>query len=121
MAGEHLRAVMARHAPGVSVRELCRRAGVPEHRLAYYLDPDDPARPNRRPPTIERCVEIANIIDNGCTANEVFLAIMRDLDPRAELADGLDGDERELVTLFRKLGPTERVYLRQIAAVLDGG
>lgn len=118
MSGQHLRALTARYAPGVAPKELCRQAGQPEHQLAYYLH--DKNRFNRRPPSVERCETIAKIIGGGCTAGEVFRAIMQDLDTPAELLDDLlDADERELITSFRRLGPVQRVYLRRIAAVLD--
>ena len=117
MAGEHLRVLTARYAPGVSVRELCRRTGYREHRLAYYLDdPEDGGA--KRLPSIERCEELARIIGGGCTPGEVFQAIQQDLDPRAVLVDGLDDDERDLIADYRELSPTAQTYLRRIAAVM---
>ncbi|MBV9652640.1 MAG: hypothetical protein JO296_21235 [Pseudonocardiales bacterium] len=117
MTGEHLRALMARYAPGVAAKELCRRAGEPEHQLAYYLA--DKNRHNRRPPSVERCETIAKIIGGGCTPGEVYDAIMQDIDPNAVLIPGLSADEQELIANFRKSPPTERVYLRRMAAIFS--
>jgi transcriptional regulator with XRE-family HTH domain len=111
VAAEHLRALMDRYAPGVSARALCRRAGVSESRLNWWT-----GGRATRPPTLEQRAELARVI--GCTAHEVHVAIQLDQDPHAELADGLDADERELVSTYRRLTEPERVQLRRIAAVL---
>lgn len=115
MPAEHLRALIKREAPGRSVRELEEAAGVPKGRLGYYLKPGTKLDGL---PKMHRIHELGQII--GCATDEVFRALLADIDGEASLDADLPDDERELLAAYRRLGEPDRHRLRQIADVLHG-
>jgi len=119
MAVEQLQELKDRYAPGESVAELCRKAGVPYNRVAYYLRPDFQLR---KPPTWTRMTEIAKVF--GCDKNEVkraFDAAMAAVDPGyfGDSGDDLpaDGEDR-LITAWRNLSKDDQARVVVIAEAL---
>lgn len=99
-----LRELMEKYAPGCSVRQLTRAAGVPNERLAYWLRPDTVFT---RMPTVTQIVEIARII--GAPPGETYQVFRKIVDPGAYLDDDvmlgllLNEGEQELLAAYRRL------------------
>jgi len=101
-----VRALIAQHSPGVSVKALCAQAGstVRESTLRHWTNPG--ARPKHRP-DVELVVGLADLL--GCSVGEAEHAFNVMMDPQARLpvnVEELPERERRLLVAFRGLTDT---------------
>lgn len=113
MPARHLSRLIEELYPGVSVRSLEERAGVPPQTVAKYTKPG--AAYNRLPHPDQIRV-VARVL--RCRVSDVVRAFNLSLDDPLPL-DQLPDDELELLAVYRAMGPGEQRHLRAIAETLS--
>lgn len=116
MAAEHLRALIARRAPGLHVTSLEEAAGVNEGWLSNHL------RAKKTMPSRERLVEIARVIGHGCTPAEVSVAVFRDVYPQLvdDAPNSLSSGERDLLAAYWRVPEADRPRAIRMVELLGG-